>query len=429
MKAIKRKISLFLAGLMVASAVSVMPTRAEGTTTVPTNVKFFNAHREVIAGDEMGVFITSEAEGQVQYKVWFYDAEGNWTETEYSEAVDPSVPYYMELPETFKEGQNTISVWVKRADVDVTETEHYKEDVKSGYDTFHYNHLYADKEGFSAGEKIDYTMNGKTVTINSVTGVEEGSEFKVYFYDYANSKWGEISTEWSGEPVEYTFEEEGYYLLDVQINKPESDEKYDALRMEVINVTENASATVAVTTSVDKLMFGANVTVTADNDGVATYQIFTKVGENMEALHDDKVVVGEVAEDLFPAEEGQEVTIKFFDAEGTFVGEVNTELGKEASFKIEKEEEIELKDFVAVATLEKLMFGGNVTVTCEAEEVATYQIFTKVGEDMEALHDDKVVVGETAKDLFPVEADQEVLVKFFNAEGTLLGQSETTLVK
>lgn len=113
MKAIKRKISLVLAGLMVAGVTATMPVKAEGTTAMPTNVKFFNAHREVIAGDEMGVFITSEAEGQVQYKVWFYDAEGTWTSTEYSEAVDSSVPYYMELPSTFKQGQNTISVWVK----------------------------------------------------------------------------------------------------------------------------------------------------------------------------------------------------------------------------------------------------------------------------------------------------------------------------
>jgi hypothetical protein len=48
---------------------------------------------------------------------------------------------------------------------------------------------------------------------------------------------------------------------------------------------------------------------------------------------------------------------------------------------------------------------------------------------MEALHTDKVEIGEAAKDLFPAEEGQEVLVKFFNAEGTLLGQSETTLVK
>lgn len=272
-------------------------------------------------------------------------------------------------------------------------------------------------------------MNGKTVTINGVTGVEEGSEFKVYFYDYANSKWGEISTVWSGEPVEYTFENEGYYLLDVQINKAGSEDKWDALRMEVINVTEKASQTVAVTTSVEALMFGANVTVTADNDEVATYQIFTMVDEAMTALHDEKVKVGEVAKDLFPAEEGQEVLVKFFNAAGEQVGEVNTKLGEEASFEIKEEEKVELKEYAAVATLDAQMFGGNVTVTCEAEEVVTYQIFTEIDGEMTSLHDNKVKVGETVKDLFPAEADQAVVVKFFNAEGTLLGQSETTLVK
>jgi hypothetical protein len=424
MKAIKRKISLFLAGLMVAGVAATMPVKAEGTAAMPTNVKFFNGHREVIAGDEMGVFITSEAEGKVQYKVWFYDAEGTWTSTEYSEAVDSSVPYYMELPSTFKEGQNTISVWVKRADTDVTETEHYKDDVKSGYDSFSYSHLYADKDGFSAGEKIDYTMNGKTVTVNGVTGVEEGSEFKVYFYDYANSKWGEISTEWSGEPVEYTFEEEGYYLLDVQINKADSEDKWDALRMEVINVTESSAQTVEVTTSVDAQLFGAHVTVTADSDEVATYQIFTEVDGTMEALHTDKVEIGEPAKDLFPAEEGQAVLIKFFDATGVQVGEVNAELGKDASFEI-----AEAKEYAAVATIDPQLFGAHVTVTCDDSEVATYQIFTEVDGTMEALHTDKVEVGEAAKDLFPAEEGQEVLVKFFNAAGDFLGQSETTLVK
>lgn len=74
------------------------------------------------------------------------------------------------------------------------------------------------------------------------------------------------------------------------------------------------------------------------------------------------------------------------------------------------------------------MFGANVTVTCKNPEVATYQVLTKVDGKMVALHDDKVAIGTTAKELFPAEEGQTVLINFFNANGVLLGHSETTLV-
>ncbi|MCM1991836.1 hypothetical protein [Oceanirhabdus seepicola] len=107
------------------------------------------------------------------------------------------------------------------------------------------------------------------------------------------------------------------------------------------------------------------------------------------------------------------------------VGETDTELGKEDS---SESEEVKLKEYDAVATIDPLMFGANVTVTCEDSEIATYKIFTEIDGKMEPLHNDKIAIGEVAKELFPAKEGQTVVVKFFDANGTLLGESETTLV-
>ncbi len=118
--------------------------------------------------------------------------------------------------------------------------------------------------------------------------------------------------------------------------------------------------------------------------------------------------------------------MKTEDGEAKKTGETNTELGKDASSETE---EVKLKDYDAVAKIEPQMFGANVTVTCKDSEVATYKIFTEIDGKMEALHDDKVEIGKTAKELFPADEGQTVLIKFFNADGNLLGETETTLIQ
>ncbi|WBW97295.1 hypothetical protein [Oceanirhabdus sp. W0125-5] len=76
---------------------------------------------------------------------------------------------------------------------------------------------------------------------------------------------------------------------------------------------------------IEPLTFGANVTVTCKDPEVAAYRVHSEIDGNVEPIQEDKAPIGEAAL-IFPAKEGQEVIIIFFDANGAFLGESRTTL-------------------------------------------------------------------------------------------------------
>jgi GMP synthase PP-ATPase subunit len=192
--------------------------------------------------------------------------------------------------------------------------------------------------------------------------------------------------------------------------------------MEVIEVKEAAASTVNVTTEfIQGTMFN-DVTVSADNDAIATYKLFANFNGESKALHAEAVTVGETAKGLFVSN-GEEVTVKFFDAEGMEVAETTVKVGESTSFELEEKE---VKEYAITTEFVQGTMFNDVAVTCEDAEVASFQVFANFNGEMKALHGEPVANGETAKGLF-VSKGEEVTVKLFDAEGNVLGQVKAEL--
>lgn len=433
MNAIKRKVSLFLAGLMVAGVAAAVPASAEGQELNKPSV--FVDHRVVVEGDSQEVFVYTDYEGAVDYKLWYRNNEGKWTEGEWVTVEKGNVATKLSAGEdvNFSVGsENFISVWVKRSGVDGEDLNRPNPDKE--YEAFNYQKVdIMSKEKAEQDDvlhvtgDIDRTIDGLKYTVNGIEGLaEEGIEYRVFAYDYANNEWlaGADYTEGTAELVLPT---EGTYLMDVYARKVGSDAKYEAIKLEVVNFEEAATESIEISTEIEAQMFGANFTVNADSDKVATYRVFTTVdGEEMQ-LTSEAVKAGETVT-LFPLEEGQEVRVELFDADNAKLGDVTVNAGDKATLEIEGEEEDndkEQKEFEVNATFKAQMFGADVKIECEDTDVKYYRVFANVdGEEME-LTADAVEIGESVT-VFPLDKGNDIKVKLFDADKAALGTANAT---
>jgi len=426
MKAIKKRISVLLAGLMLAGTVgTTFNVKAEGVA-VP-NPKFITTSSYVVSGEAQSIFVTTKFEGKVQYNVWYQDAELNWYQTGYGEAVDASVPTKVDIEAKATTGRNAVVIWAKRAEVDQKDAANTKviDGETVGYDSVSYSYYYAQEDSAKVYEMgdIDYKLDGNKLTVNGVKGAKEGVGFNVFLLDVVTMEWTTVRKEFSTDAVSVDVEP-GRYYLDVQVNDPEfvregeTADKWDAWRLVRLDVAEKAGKEVAFETSVKALNFGGNITVSSDSDAVATYRVFKDGAE----VTYDAVAINETAKDLYPLPEaGEMVTVKFYDAAGAMLAETEVALGEAGKVVIEEKE---MEEIAVEATVKALNFGGNITVTCENDKVATYRVF----KDGEEVTYDAVAINEAAKDLYPLpKAGEEVVVKLYDAAGALIAETTTAL--
>jgi hypothetical protein len=435
MNAIKRKVSLFLAGLMVAGVAAAVPASAEGQELSKPLV--FTDHRVIVEGDSQEVFVSTNFDGAVEYKLWYRNNEGDWTQGEWVKAESGKVATKLTASEdvNFTAGENYVSVWVKRADV--AEEDLNKPNTEKDYEVFNYQRFNVQKEAeVHVTGDIQREIDGLKYTVTGIEGLaEEGMEYRVFAYDYQNNRWIGDGThhemyegnEYQEGNFEFVLPAEGTYLMDVYARRAGSEAKYEAIKLELVDFSTVAGQTVEISTEFEKQMFGANLTVNADSDKVATYRVFATVdGEEME-LTSEAVKAGE-AVTLFPLEEGQEVRVELFDAEDAKLGDVTVNAGEKATLEIDAEEEEtdkEQKEFEVSATFTKQMFGADVKIECEDTDAKYYRVFADVdGEEME-LTAEVVEIGE-AVTVFPLEKGNEIKVKLFDADKSAIGTASAT---
>ncbi|WBW98646.1 hypothetical protein [Oceanirhabdus sp. W0125-5] len=433
MKAIKRKISLILAGLMVAGATATMPVKAEGTAVEKPSINWnFSDHERVQVGDKEGVFVTSDYEGDVQYLIWMRDEEGNWKAGEYSEAVPAKIPYFLQTGGELKEGENVISIWVKRAGAANEDLTKYKEvDAETGrmegYDSYHFYKITPNETvDLNADGDIEFTQNGSELTVKGIKGMPEGTEYVAFAWDPVGNEWfnkdGEALTDadkeaWTAEELTVKLVEGKKLLLDVWAKAPGA-EKRQNYKLTIVEAKEVAGTEVSFTTELDTTpMFGANMTVATESAEVATYRIFKDGAE----ITSEAAKVNE-ATLVFPKPAaGDDIVVKFFDANNALVGEAATTVGGEGSFSIEEKE---VKEYAVEAVLDTTpMFGANITVSNEDSDVATYRVF----KDGEEITSEAAKINEATL-VFPKPAVGDTIkVQLFDANDALLSEVETTI--
>jgi hypothetical protein len=389
MNKIKRGLSGALAALVLAvSAFTAAPVRAEGTdqAQLPKVNLLYGDHSPIMVGEKQNFYVTADFEGQVQYKLWLKDVKGEWHETEYTEAVDAKIPTKIAADWTYAGGYNAAVVWVKTAD---TEGAFQKENKLSGgmvgYDNYQVRKFYTESERpvVVGDSEIVKEVNGLTVTVNGIEGMDENNEYRVTAYDYQTNQWIGIDNEFAAAPVEYTFPAAGYYLLDVQTRRA-GQENWEALKLEVINLEEAPA--------VEELPEAEVVMAEYKSD---IYQTYVQVALPTEAEGRYEVTVnGEKAEE-FKAEEGKVYFDCFLNSkvakEDVEVEVVDTQAGETPVV----DEDMPASE-VVMAEYKSDIYQTYVQVTVETEEASKYNVLVN-GEAAESFKSEN---GKTYFDCF-----------------------------
>lgn len=437
MKSIKRKVGLIMAGLMVAGTVAATPAMAKTVfeknnsgwaykydDEVGVKVNWLigtdktSAHMTE-AGTQAGYYVTAEGAEKVEYNLWYYDTEGNWVSTGWSEAVDAKVPHLIKLPEgeVLEDGINKVSVWVRE---EGKEKAHFSNE-NGSYDAYNYTGVKAGKTEFDFGGEADYTVAGSKLTFNGFEGLEN-VEYKVNIYNNETGKWA------NGEfGVNEATIAEGMNLVNVHIDT-NKDGKWDAYRLFMVDNTKSAES-VKVTTSVEEGLFTSKVTVTADSKDVVSYKLFQVVeGEELELTVGGAVKNGEVANNVL-AKKGETVIVRLYGTEETLLGEGEVVLGEEGTIAIAGTEKPEVETMEATATVVKEgLFTNEIKVECDAKGVDAYRMFQVVdGEELELTVGGSVKIGEVAKNVL-AKAGETVTVRLYDANGNLVGEDTEVVI-
>lgn len=415
---IKRKMSLLLAAVLVATGVGMAKPAAAAEATVLPAISYI-APKYSIAKDNAPFTFALEAanyEGDVQYRIFIQKDGGAWTELTdgYSEPVNAKVPYIPGITKNLEAGKYKASVWVKRANV-----EGVKKNSLGSYDTY-YAKNFSIGTAESLAKRADLTDLGVKDTYKVGESIElngkEGYGYKLHIYNpqaegSRRDKWMiDDEYETAAETADdYTFTAPGTYLVDVWGMTENSSEAamkqgYDAWFLKVVTV-EEAEEGIAVETSVKAATVGSSVTVKSEYPGAASYQVFNgaKQVSGVAKLGD--------ATTMYPAnKEGQEYTVKLLNADGAVLVTTSVVLGKTAMVKAP-----EVKDVTVNATFKAATVGSSVTVTADLEGAASYQVFR--GEKQVS---GVAKLGE-ATTMYPAAKDGEIVtVKLLDAQGALL---------
>lgn len=434
MKSIKKKVGLIMAGLMVAGVVAATPAMAEKVFNKDANgsykyetetglrIKWVLGEEKdskhlTTAGLQAGYYVVSEDEngknydGEVQYKLFYYNEEGNWVSTEWSDPVEGNKPYHVALPEgtSLKDGLNDVSVWVRRAG----EQGHFEnKNDEFGYDAYRASKVKASKDSLTSIYQAPmYTIENGKFEFQGFDGIG-ARKTKAHYYDVETASFIEI--------VDGVIPE-GEVLINLHIFEDE-DNKWDAYKLFMVdNKKEEATKVEVFTTNVEAATVGSKVTIAMTEAGkkefanAAMYQVFDAQGAISK-----ETTLGETTV-TFPAKvAGDEVVVKLLDAEKNVIKAVTVKLGENG---------VVVKtpvstDFEVNATVEAATVGAKVTVNTvkEYEGVVKYQIF-----DGETEISRVAKLGETSV-VFPGKnKGDKVTVKLLNATDEVVGSVEVEL--
>ncbi len=213
-------------------------------------------HSPLVVGDSQSIYVTSDYEGMVQYRVWISKVNtSTWEDITkgYTKAVDAKTPYVISPDRKFAEGKYKLSVWVKRAEV-----EGINKGSQGSYDTYYIANLNCVKKDDNNRvyvnkamdiEKEEYTLGEKVIIngIKDVTGIKGPYKYKLHYFSPSkakdkNSGWVKNVTDYDNK-IEWIPTEPGIYVLDVHVNTEASTTWNTYLKKKKENKLDNVVGT------------------------------------------------------------------------------------------------------------------------------------------------------------------------------------------
>lgn len=398
-KVIKKKMSVLLAAVLVASGVGM--AKPALAATAPKVIYAQPSITMAEVEDDFSFALQSDVAENVQYQVWAQNiATGKWFELTkgYSEAVKGNEPFIPAAVNHLPAGAYKASIWVKA------------EGSKAKYDNYLTTNFKIQKDGYFASRaKMDNLGLKNTYSVDEFVAIQGNDEYKLHIYNPAIENRKEAWTidanynTAAETSKEVKFTAPGKYLVDVWGKKADSTNRYDGWVLKVVTVEEQKG--IAVETSVKAATVGSSVTVKSAYPGAASYQIFD--GEKQVT---GVAKLGE-ATTMYPAnKEGQKYTVKLLNAQGTVLKSASVVLGETAMVEAPVVKEVKVD-----ATFKPATVGSSVTVTADLEGAVKFQVF----------RGDKQITGAAelgkATTAYPAAKDgEEVTVKLLDAQDNVL---------
>jgi predicted RNA-binding protein with TRAM domain len=352
MNNVKKGLSLFLAALFVmVSTLVAAPVKAEETANVvlPTINLAVVEHNPIFVGETQSFYVTSDYEGQVQYRAWLKQDDGSWVALTdgYSEAVDAATPYKINSEVEYKSGDNVVVLWVKRAGEDAANKKTHPTFGEVEWDNYYIVNMAKatkfDAEKDMKAENISITTNGTKVTVSG-----EGA-FRINAKNLATGEYETIVTDYTKKTVERTLSAGKYIIYAhavkaVEEGKAYTTSDYDAWKLAVVELEETATTVEVFNTElVPGATVGSKVKVEMTEAGKAEYTNAAKFQVYLDGeAHSAVSTLGE-ATIVYPAvAEGDEVTIKLLDEDGAVVLTAPVKVGE--AYSIEKTTEVPVVD-------------------------------------------------------------------------------------
>ncbi len=240
---IKKKMSLLLAAVLVASGV-VVSTPASAAAVTPKVTYVAPAITMAEVGDEFSFALQSNVATNVQYQIWAQNTTtGKWYSLTngYTEAVKGTEPFIPAAINNLPAGAYNASVWVKA------------EGSTAKYDSFKTAKFKIQKDGYFAERaKLDDLGVKDSYKVGESVTIQGEYQYKLHMFDPSvevrAEGWSIDGTYESAEATKYTFTKPGTYLVDVWGKKADSTNKYDGWMLKVVTVEEASKEVKAVVT-------------------------------------------------------------------------------------------------------------------------------------------------------------------------------------
>ncbi len=164
--------------------------------TLPKIIDVSIDESQIKLGEKPKINLKSNCATNVQYSIYLYSKSKNiWENVSggYTKSVDPSTPYSVEMEKPLQPGDNTLSIWVKRAG---------KSPVNSGgYDSYIHKTISVDIDKSKAAQiktlspAFDSYVSGQKpeIEVNASTGDNSNIVYKTFIYSDSDKTWIESS--------------------------------------------------------------------------------------------------------------------------------------------------------------------------------------------------------------------------------------------
>ncbi|MCY6355128.1 hypothetical protein [Clostridium sp. ZS2-4] len=259
---VKKKISMLLAAVLVASGVAVAaPAKAETKVAVTYAAP---VQTMVETDNKVEFALQANTADAVEYKVWAQNIKtGKWVELTngYQLAEVGSNPFIPATVKNLEEGAYKASIWVRKAGSEAK------------FDSYTVRKFKVQKDGyFAARANMDELGLKDTYKVGESVTLTGADQYKLHIFDPSapvrSEGWMLDDTYEGAEATSYKFTKPGTYMVDVWGKKADSTNKYDGWVLKVVTVTEGQGEvipTIEVAPGLDAMSRMVKVTLNVED--------------------------------------------------------------------------------------------------------------------------------------------------------------------